>query len=228
MMLGRQDHRILLVAAGLALLFWANIGFSVLRPTSGSFLLKWLPTGLLAWLVFQHRSSPRSIWLFTGLLVQSLGAVILDFDRIGYVLYALAFTAVAHLCFAAAFAPTKAALRELPRVRWILAVVFLAYALSYGSFVALRAGTRGMTLPVLIYMLCLSAGALSALLSGRSWLAFAGMAMFVLDDTVFSYHLFVSPIPPNHFITWPTYFTGQVLITLGLVAGSDERERAPL
>lgn len=223
MTIARNDQKLLIGAAALALLFWANIGFGLLRPSNGSFVLKWLPTLLLAWIVFQHRETPRSLWLFTGLMVQSLGAIVLDFDRIGYVLYALAFTAVAHVSFAGAFRPTRANLANLPRTRQIAAAVFVLYALSYGSYAAIHSASRGMQLPVIVYMLCLSAGTLAAILSGKHWMVPLGMAMFVLDDTVFSYHLFISPIPPNHFITWPSYIAGQVLITMGFVGGAATR-----
>lgn len=220
MTLARNDQKILIGAVAVALLFWANIGFGLLRPANGSFLLKWLPTLLLALIVFQHRDSQRSLWLFTGLMIQSLGAVVLDFDRIGYVLYALIFTAVAHLCFAGALLPRSDQVKGQPRGRLIAAGVFAVYAIGYGSYVALHSASRGLQVPVVLYMICLSAGTLSAILSGRSLLVALGMAMFVVDDTVFSYHLFVSPIPPNHFITWPSYFAGQALLTIGFVAGS--------
>ena len=226
MAIARSDQKILLGATALALLFWANIGLGILRPANGSFVLKWLPTMCLALIVFQRRESPRSLWLFTGLLIQSLGAVILDFDRIGYVLYALAFTALAHLCFAGAFMPRAFSLSNMPRTRLAAAGVFLVYALGYGSYAAMHSASRGMQFPVVLYMLCLSAGMLAALFSGRHWLVALGMAMFVLDDTVFSYHLFVSPIPPNHFITWPSYFTGQALLTIGFASSTAKTENA--
>lgn len=212
-----NDRKLLAAALSLAALFWVNIGFGILRPASGSFLLKCMPSAFFAFLVFSHRGSRGSVFLFAALLVQTLGAIVLDFDRLGYVLYALGFTAVAHVLFASAFLTTRK-WTGLGSGRKLAAALFVLYAISYGSFIAVQAAQRGMLVAVVVYMICLSAGTLSAILSERPWLAAAGMLMFVLDDSVFSYHLFVSPIPPNHFITWPSFIAGQALVTLSLMA----------
>ncbi len=216
MLTAQIDRRLFQFLILAATLFWLNIGFSVLSPATGSFILKWIPSAILAFLVFRHRTSNRSFLLFCALLVQSAGAVILDFDRTGYVLYSLGFTALAHALFASTFWPGLAALRRLNRVRYLLAGLLLVYAILYGGFIGTQVPSR-MFLPVTIYMTVLTTAAAMSVLSGASPLLALGMALFVIDDTVFSWHLFVSPIPANHFITWPAYIAGQTLVTLGFL-----------
>lgn len=218
MLMERMDRRILLAGVIAAILFWFNIGFAVLRPSTGSFILKWIPSALLAFLVFRHHTDKRSFLFFCALLIQSMGAVILDFDRVGYVLYSLGCTAAAHLCFTGTYFPGIAALRSIPVSRWILLAVLLAYCVLYGAYIATHVPSR-MFIPVIAYMVVLSAAAGMSLISGYPILLIAGMLFFVLDDSVFSWHLFVSPIPANHFITWPSYIAGQTLVTLGFLQG---------
>ncbi len=218
MLMERWDRRILLAGVIAAVLFWCNIGFAVLRPATGSFVLKWIPSALFAFLVFRHHTDRRSFLLFCALLIQSMGAVILDFDRVGYVLYSLGFTAAAHLLFTGTYFPGMAALRRVNLVRWILLAALLVYCAAYGAFIVAHVPSR-MLFPVIAYMVVLSAAVGMSLLSGYPVLLMAGMMLFVLDDSVFSWHLFVSPIPANHFITWPSYIAGQTLVTLGFLQG---------
>lgn len=212
-----KNQRLLLAAAGtLALIFWLNIGFSILRPATGSFLVKWIPTAILAGLVFAQRSSWGSLVLFFALLTQSLGAVILDFDRHGYVLYALGFTALAHIMFGAAFLERRNNWANIPSARKACLAIFLCFALVYGYIVSGNAPAR-MQIPVIVYMFCLSFAVVSSIVSSNAWAVFFGMLCFVFDDSIFSYHLFIAPIGPNHFITWPSYMAGQALVTLGFL-----------
>lgn len=210
------DRRLLYGLFLLALLFWLNIGFGLLQPATGSFILKWVPSAILALIVYRHRTSWRSFLLFCAILIQSIGAVILDFDRSGYVLYSLAFTGCAHLCYSARFLPALETLKRIHFLRWIFLGGLWIYALFYGSFVADHLPAR-MQGPVIFYMILLTLAGTLSLLSGLSWLVVLGMFFFILDDSVFSYHLFVSPIPANHFITWPTYIAGQTCIVLGCI-----------
>ncbi len=210
------------ILAGVALfaaLFWLNIGFALLKPSTGSFILKWIPSALLAFLVFAHRDRSRAYFIFCALLLQSAGAVVLDFNRTGNVLYSLIFTAGAHIMNAGAFYPGINFSRDVKKLS--IAGVFLAYVIAYGSFIAGHVPSR-MFVPVILYMTALSVSVLSGILSRRSWLIILGLLCFVLDDSVFSWHLFISPIPPNHFITWPSFITGQTLITIGFISRSDE------
>lgn len=216
MVIQSLDRRLLYGLYALAFLFWLNIGFGLLQPATGSFILKWVPSAILAFIVYRHRTSWRSFLLFCAVLIQSIGAVILDFDRSGYVLYSLAFTGLAHLCYCAQFLPTVETLKKMRPVRWLLVLALLVYALLYGSFVADHLPTR-MQWPVIFYMILLTLAGSLGILSGLSWLVVVGMLFFILDDSVFSWHLFVSPIPANHFITWPTYIAGQTCIVLGCI-----------
>lgn len=213
-----KNHRLLLALAGiLAVAFWLNIGFSILKPATGSFLVKWIPTAILAGLIFSQRRSWGSLVLFFALLTQSLGAVILDFDRHGYVLYALGFTALAHLLFGTAFLERRNAWKDIPVARRICLGIFLCYAIAYGTVVAQSAPSR-MQIPVIVYMGCLSFAVVSSIISSNVWMVILGMLCFVFDDSIFSYHLFIAPIGPNHFITWPSYMAGQALVTLGFLS----------
>lgn len=219
-MLTQLDRRILVTAGSLALLFWLNIGLGILKPATGSFVLKWIPGALLAFLIFRHQTSRQSFLLFCAILVQSMGAVVLDFDRTGYVLYSMAFTAGAHLLFAAAFFPGLPALRA-SGIRFVFVGAFLLYAVLFGGFIASYVPSRMFT-PVVFYMIALSLSAGMAVLSRYPLMLVAGVFCFVLDDSIFSWHLFVSSIPANHFLTWPSYIAGQTLVTLGFLKGRED------
>ncbi len=94
--------------------------------------------------------------------------------------------------------------------------------LAYGAvlFVILYPGLKRMRVPVLVYILAISAMALAALEryiqtgSPAALAACAGAFLFLISDSVLAVDRFVTPFRASQAVILSTYFTAQSLIAL--------------
>ena len=76
---------------------------------------------------------------------------------------------------------------------------------------------RSMVVPVAIYMVIISAMAITAAGAGPI-VAVVGAWLFMASDTTLAWNRFVKPDPRLNVVVMVTYFAAQVLLFLGLVA----------
>ena len=120
---------------------------------------------------------------------------------------------VAQACYAFAF---------LSGIRFRFAPVPTLALLAYGAvlFVILNPGLKRMRVPVLFYILAISAMALAALEryiqagSPAALAACAGAVLFLLSDSVLAIDRFVRPFRAAQAIILSTYFAAQALIAV--------------
>ena len=219
--LGALEYTLLGIGFIFAVFFWANTGFGFYRPYKGSFFIKSIPTVVLAILVYRHRTSLSEFYLFCAILLQSVGDVIIDFDRTANVIPAMLFTAMAHTMYNATFLRDRKVLSIVPSAKKVLALFLGLYGLLFGAFLIYNVALKQewLMLPLIgVYIVLLTGVAVNALLANfrGSWIAL-GAVFYIITDSVLGYHLYVSPIHGNHFWTWPMYYSGQLLITLNYI-----------
>lgn len=98
-----------------------------------------------------------------------------------------------------------------------LAGVALLVLLSAGTLAWLWHVLGKLRLPVLVYMAVISAMAISAFSVPLPWLGI-GALLFVFSDAVIAVSKFRYPVPFRGVIVWVTYYGGQALIALSLLA----------
>ncbi len=209
---GGTTRLILLLLIPAVLAFWMNIGFHYIAPFQGGFLLKWLPTGLLALLVYLHRESVPGFFLFAALLLQSVGDVILDFDRIGYVLPSIGFVVIGHVFYNITFLRDRSSFADISTGRKVLMGVVVLYSVSFAAYLVMHLKPV-MLVPVMLYSVALTGVVVTSILANYKtiWIT-VGTLIYVVTDSTLAYHIFIDRIPGEHFITWPIYIGGQVLI----------------
>jgi uncharacterized membrane protein YhhN len=122
---------------------------------------------------------------------------------------------VSHLFYIAVMVPIASAPETLAQKTISLAVGLGAMALYFTL-----APTLGrMKLPVGTYLVVILVMALSALaIPEGAPLLGLGAVLFVISDSVIAFDKFKSPVPARGLIVWITYYVGQALMALSLLA----------
>ena len=174
------------------------------------------PLALLAWL-------RRERLLALALALGSLGDVLLDLDPTLFVAGLGAFLA-GHLVY------TTLWVRSWPRplrLPWTPIAVLLVSVVGLCAWLIPSLG--GMAVPVVFYMLAITAMVASAMLTGLPWVV-AGAVLFLISDSLLGIHKFRTAVPYRDFLVWTTYYLGQVAIALGYLMhkpGESGAERGP-
>jgi uncharacterized membrane protein YhhN len=166
-------------------------------------------------------------WLLAGLLASLAGDVALLWPQEGFVPGLVSFL-VAHLCYLVAFTRDTPLLRASP-------AAFTVYAVVAGALLAvLWPGVPGpLRVPVLAYVMCLSAMAAQAAARAAhvrnplATRAALGGALFVCSDALLAFDRFDAPLPGASLLVLATYWMAQWCIASSLPARSAEPS-APL
>lgn len=153
--------------------------------------------------------------IFAGLLLGALGDVLLLWtDRQRFLAGLVAFL-LAHLAYMTAFVTMGLSAAGVAVGAAVLA------PLSYGVWRWLEQHVGSMKLPVIAYMLTISAmvatahGALSAVLSPGRLLLMLGAVLFFASDVLVARNRFVQPGFRNRALGLPLYYGAQLLFGLG-------------
>ena len=209
----------MMLVAGLSVLIAifaiGNITMDYCGRRRGIYLTKPVPMVLiicLALLSTQGMSSGYRWAVLLGLLFSLVGDTMLMLPEDQF-LPGLASFLVAHLCYIVAFSRGVALFTS-----YLLPVLLLTVAL--GVFLRLRPHLGSMTIPVLLYMLVISAMVWRA---GERWLqapnigaltAFVGALLFLISDAALAVERFVGPFRIAKALVLGTYFCAQWLIAL--------------
>lgn len=98
-----------------------------------------------------------------------------------------------------------------------LAGIVVLVLLAAGTLLWLWPKLGKLRLPVLLYMSVISAMAIAAFCVPLPWLGI-GALLFVFSDAVIAVAKFRWPVPARGPIVWITYYAGQALIALSLLA----------
>lgn len=184
--------------------------------STGRFIFKPLAALAFIWLALSAGAldSAYGQWLLAGLLLSALGDICLMFEKPGAFLAGLASFLCGHLLYVIAFAQLPA---NLVGLAWMLGP-----AITLGLLALLwlwpHVGSE-MRMPVLLYVLVITAMLLAASLSAGlpgSALAIAGAVGFALSDLAVARNQFVAPGPKNGLWGTPLYFVSQLLLAASI------------
>lgn len=185
--------------------------FLTQQPSFYKTVFKTLPVAILGlWAASQ--SAP--LVLVYGFALSALGDAALSREGNRPFLWGLSFFLLAHLCYLYLFATHSA----FPNIYGHLNLGMIA-ALAIGCAITLYfigPNLGALRIPVIAYMLIISAMAYAGWTSGRGLILALGIALFLASDTLLAFQIFYIR---NHgwsrtvsYGVWLTYFSGQCLI----------------
>lgn len=204
------ERRCFTVAVVLGLIYLALLP---LKPYPFSWLLKPIPMLLFAVLAWRAHPGKTGVFLGAGFVAAAAGDFFLDYgDRDGLFIQALGAFLVNQLAFVAGFALLA---KGKPWLSWRMLPVTL-YSLLLTLWLVPAAGAYQV--PVAFYLLCLYAMALAACrVEGRPGLLWLGAMLFVIADSLIGVNKFAQPFAYAIPVIVSCYFTGQLLIAVGVV-----------
>ena len=174
-------------------------------------MIKTLSIALLALIAFRN----NAYLLGLALLLGSLGDLLLALPFVLFV-YGLAAFLVGHLVYITLWVRHwKNPLELTFNQKLIMSLLFFFTLFMLNYLLPLEGG---LTIPVAVYMIVITAMAMTAVIAGFScnWI-FIGAILFVISDTLIALgrfkHLFTGLT--SGFLVWSTYYLAQYLITLG-------------
>ncbi len=174
-------------------------------------IIKTLSIALLALLAFRA----NALLLGLALLFGSLGDLFLALP-FGLFVYGLSAFLIGHLVYSFLWVRHwKSPLKLTSNQKLVSAILFLFTMFMLGFLLPLEGG---LTIPVAVYMIVITAMAISAVLAGFScnWIVL-GAILFVISDTLIALGRFKHVVTglTSGFLIWSTYYLAQYLITMG-------------
>ena len=185
-----------------------------LHPYPFSYALKATPVILLG-VMAQQLLHGRDRWLYSlALLGSATGDMFLDIDRVTYLKPALMAFLLTQLAYIVLFAARRRLTAAQGGRFWLALSLppLLAVLLLWQFYPA----TGAMWWPVVIYVICLTAMTVLALLSGERILA-AGGALFMLADSLIGVNRFWFSFENSTPVIVSIYITAQLLIGYSLL-----------
>ncbi len=169
-----------------------------------------LSAGFVAVGVARSSGDPYSRWIVLGLLLSAAGDAFLLSDERRAFLGGLLCFLLAHLAYAAAFAPISRP--ALPALGGIALLTAAALAWLWPRLGAMRIPVVGYAVAIGL-MLWLASGVERALVP-------AGALLFWLSDLTVAKRRFGPRSPLDRAVGWPLYFAGQYLLAFSVGGGS--------
>ena len=174
-------------------------------------IIKTLSIALLSIIAFRH----NFLLLGFALLLGSIGDLFLALP-FGLFVYGLTAFLFGHLVYITLWLRHwKKPLNFTFHQKLISAILLFFTAFMLGFLLPLEGG---LTIPVAVYMVVITAMAISAVLAGFScnWIVL-GAILFVISDTLIALGRFKHLVTglTSGFLVWSTYYAAQYLITMG-------------
>ncbi len=211
-----QDHRLyigLIVLIGI--FYWISIPF---KPYWGSILVKWLPIGLLTGLAWYHRKKPHVTVLTLALLFHGIGDIIIELEGENTLLLAILPFLIGHLLYALTFQKDRNDLAALTVWEKGIIVIIITYGLFFGIFLSFHLQLLYLLAVIPYIIVILSMVLLSVMARYTEKIIVLGALLYVISDSLIALTTFVMPWPWSPLLTWPTYFFGQLFITVGYLS----------
>ena len=208
---GKTEKVILAASALCALVYLATISR---HPFPGSVIIKAAAIVYLATLAFRLLGG-MDRWLLTvALLLSATGDVLLDLGE-RFFIYGLSAFALAHVAYICLFVRHLRGGMGRGGDRYALVAATLLYSVVLGWRV--WPGLQGLKIPVVIYIVIITAMVIAAVLAPfTSQLIGFGAVLFLISDSLLGLNKFRQPIPAAGYLIWATYYLAQCGIALGL------------
>jgi len=218
----RVSQLLLLSSILSSFLYWS----SFVLPFSGYLhaVIKWLSIGTLSVIILRLINRRQDIFLLAALFCHSLGDLALAHPYQDLLMLSIGPFLMGHVFYIFTF---KADLPEsyqllkqsISRGKKILIVAVIIYTAIMSSILIPPLLNTNLVIPIAIYMFIISAMViLSSLPQYRSPWMTLGCWMYIISDSLIAINKFYMPLPPVlGACTWPLYYIGQILISLGLM-----------
>jgi uncharacterized membrane protein YhhN len=176
-------------------------------------LLKPLPVwSLAAWVATRRSRLSRPV--LVGLLVGSLGDILLETGNASHFVPGLLAFLAGHLAYIAGFrreAPALAPLRALPFFGMVSLV--MAIALPKAGPLAAPIGVYGLVIGVMMWRAAVRVGGPAGTLA---WVGLLGAVLFAFSDSMIAVNKFVQPFEGARPLILVTYWAAQALVALSV------------
>jgi uncharacterized membrane protein YhhN len=202
-------------------LYWT----ALVHPFSGylHMSIKWFSIATLIMIVFRFLTCKQDLFLVTAMVFHSLGDLFLAHPYSDWLLYSLGPFLLGHVFYIMTF---KSDLPEYQKLKATLSLAKKAlitasviYMVVMGSILIPALMHTPIAIPIALYMVIVSLMVvLSVLPQYKSPLMTVGCWMYIVSDSLIAIDRFYAPLPyPLTYLSWPLYYVGQVLISLGLL-----------
>ncbi|MGO4891073.1 lysoplasmalogenase [Flavobacterium sp. W21_SRS_FM6] len=150
------------------------------------------------------------LWLTLALIASATGDILLASALHNRFIFGLIAFAIAHLCYAIGFIPwaqitQRNLLKALPLIGILVIILYVVLP-----------QTAQLKLPVIVYMLIISAMALLAIFAQTHGLyLLSGAYLFVISDSLIALNKFVIALPAEHLLVMSTYYVAQYCLFTG-------------
>jgi len=202
-------------------LYWT----ALVHPFSGylHMTIKWVSIATLIIIVFRFLTCKQDIFLFAAMFFHSLGDLFLAHPYSDLLMYSLGPFLLGHIFYIMTFKsdlPAYAKLKHnLSHAKKALVSASIIYFIIMSGILIPALYSTPFAIPVTIYMVIVSLMVvLSALPQYKSPLMTLGCWMYIVSDSLIAIDRFYMPLPyPLSFLSWPLYYIGQMLISIGLL-----------
>lgn len=218
----RLSQILLLSSILSSFLYWS----SLVRPFSGYLHagIKWLSIATLTMIIWRLIRGRQDIFLLAALFFHSLGDLVLAHPYQDLLMYSIGPFLLGHIFYIFTFksdlpANYQALKHTLSRAKKILIAATLIYTVIMSFMLLPQVLDTHLMYPMIVYILVVCTMAiLSALPEYRSPWMTLGCCMYIISDSLIAINKFYAPLPPLlNSCTWPLYYIGQILISLGLM-----------
>lgn len=202
-------------------LYWT----ALVHPFSGylHMTMKWFSIATLIAIVFRFVACKQDFFLFTAMFCHSLGDLFLAHPYSDLLMYSLGPFLLGHIFYIMTFKsdlPAYANLKSnISYAKKALVSASVIYFVIMSGILIPALYSTPFAIPVTIYMVIVSLMVLlSALPQYKSPLMTLGCWMYIVSDSLIAIDRFYTPLPyPLSFLSWPLYYIGQILISIGLL-----------
>jgi len=200
-----------LVAVVLSLAYILSL---TVHPYPFSFVLKASPIFILAIIGAILLTGQLRLWYLLAMIGSMAGDIFLDVDRQLYLKQALLSFLLTQIGYIVIFNRLSVLKKSsiVSKITSIVAPTLVSLFLLWQFY----PNTGALWWPVVIYVFFLTYMAISAIQTGRPWIALGG-CLFMAADAMIGINRFWLPFEHSTYVIVSTYISGQLLIAYGLL-----------
>lgn len=217
----RTSRLLLTLSLVSSFLYWT----ALVHPFSGylHMTIKWFSIATLTAIVFRFVTCKQDFFLFTAMFCHSLGDLFLAHPYSDMLLYSLGPFLLGHIFYIMTF---KSDLPDYEKLKSQFShakkALLCASVIYFGIMSCILIPglyKTPLAIPITVYMVIVSLMVvLSVLPQYKSPLMTLGCWMYIVSDSLIAIDRFYMPLPyPLSYLTWPLYYIGQILISIGLL-----------
>lgn len=218
----RLSQVLLLLSILSSFMYWS----SLVLPFSGYLHagIKWLSIGTLTLIIVRLIRGRQDMFLLAALFCHSLGDIVLAHPYQDLLMYSIGPFLLGHIFYIFTFKhdlpKTYAALKQtLSRARKLLIGAAVIYTTIMTGILVPPLLDTHLVYPIIVYIMVVTTMVILSTISPyRSPWMTVGCWMYIVSDSLIAVNKFYAPLPPVlSACSWPLYYIGQIMISLGLM-----------